>query len=416
MSDYRSLTLADFFGGHEDDPLRVPDEFAAWRAATAREQSLYQRPLAGAPGPRTLVMVDGKPREVINLASLEYMGLNRHPDVLAAMKAALDEWGTGSCGAPMLTGTTTLYKQLEARLSRHFGREATMLFPSGFSGGLGLMTAFLRPGDVAIVDERVHLCLMDGIRQSGAQLVTFPHADLAALDGWLARTRGARRVVAVDALYSMDGDLADLPGLLDVTEAHGVGLIVDEAHSMFALGERGGGVTELQGVVDRVRVVYGTFSKALSLLGGYASGSADLVEYGRLYAHSFAFSVALPPAVVAGALAGLGVWEREGPETRRRLADNARYFREGLKSLGLDTGASTSHVIPIVLGRARALLYEAGLAMIERGLYIVPIDFPAVPEHAVRFRASLSAAHTRRDLDEALTIIEDCVARPLRAR
>ena len=412
--DPRTLNLADFYSGHDTDPLCAQPEFLDWRSATAREQSLFQQSLAGAAGPRTRLLVNGTVREVINLASLDYLGLNRHPAVAAAIAAGLDQWGVGACGVPLLTGTARTHRDLERTMSDLLERPDTMLFPSGFSGGVGLMLALLRRGDVAIADARAHMCWMDGIRTSGAQLATFPHGDLHELDRLLTVHKNARRLVVVDGLYSMDGDVPDLPATLDVCEAHGVGLIVDEAHSIFALGDTGGGVTEQQGVQKRVRLLFGTFSKGLSMLGGFASGEAGLLDYARLYAHPFGFSAALPPAYAAGILTAVGI-ARDAVTLRDRLAANASYFRKSVQDLGLDTGVSTTHVVPIIF-RDRAFLYESGLRLRERGVYVVPIDYPAVPEDAVRFRISISAAHSRADLDEALTAIEEVVATPLRAR
>jgi 7-keto-8-aminopelargonate synthetase-like enzyme len=412
--DPRTLNLADFYSGHDTDPLRAQPEFLEWRSATAREQGLFQQPLAASAGPRTRLLVNGAVREVINLASLDYLGLNRHPGVAAAIAAALEQWGVGACGVPLLTGTAGIHRDLERSVSDLLERPDTMLFPSGFSGGVGLMLALLRRGDVAIADAKAHMCWMDGIRTSGAQLATFPHGDVQALDRLLTVHKSARRLVVVDGLYSMDGDVPDLPAILDVCDAHGVGLIVDEAHSIFALGDTGGGVTEQQGVQKRVRLLFGTFSKGLSMLGGFASGDAGLLDYARLYAHPFGFSAALPPAYAAGIVTAVGI-ARQAVTRREQLALNAGYFRQSLRDLGLDTGISTTHVIPIIL-KDRAFLYESGVRLRERGVYVVPIDYPAVPEDAVRFRISISAAHTREDLDEALTAIEDVVAAPLRSR
>lgn len=411
----KSLNLADFWQGHDDDPLAAPPEFVAWRAATEREQSIFQRPLGSASGPRTVLPVGGGEKRVVNLASLDYLGLNGDPRLVRAAQEALATWGTGACGVPLLSGTTRLHKELEASMSETLGRPSTMLFPSGFSGGVGLMSALLRRGDVAICDEKAHMCWLDGVRSSGAQLVLYPHEDPKALDAALSKHAGTRRLVVVDGLYSMDGDTANLPALLDVCDAHGVGLIVDEAHSIFALGENGGGVTEMHGAEKRVRLLFGTFSKSIASLGGFASGDRDLVDYARLYAHPFGFSAALPPAVVATNREAVRIARAE-PERRRRLAENASYFRAALQGLGLDTLQSTTHVVPILVNGERGLLYDAALEMLERGLFVIPIDYPAVPEESVRFRASVSAAHTREDLDTALAIIEDCVARPLRAR
>lgn len=411
----RTLNLGDFWQGHDDDPLRPPPDFTAWREATRTEQAIFQRPLASASGPRTTFSIEGKMREVVNLASLDYLGLNGDPRLVAAARDALEQWGTGACGVPLLSGTTLLHRRLEVEVSESLRAPSTMLFPSGFSGGFGLMSGLLRRGDVAIADEKAHMCWLDGIRSSGARLVLYRHEDPKALDAALTEHARARRLVVVDGLYSMDGDVANLPALLDVCDAHRVGLIVDEAHSIFALGEGGGGVTEMQDVRERVRLVFGTFSKSIASLGGFASGSEELLDYARLYAHPFGFSAALPPAIVATNLEAIRIARTE-PRRRRVLAENAAYFREGVRGLGLDTGLSSTHVVPILVGSARDLLFDAALAMLDRGLYILPIDYPAVPEDAVRFRASVSAGHTRADLDHALSVIEDCVAKPLRAR
>lgn len=414
-SHARTLNLADFFPGHDSDPLVAPEDFVAWRAATAPEQALFQRPLFAAAGPRTRVPVDGEPRDVINLASLDYLGLNRHPRLTAAAREALEVWGTGACGVPLLSGTTRLHVALEEKLSAFLQRAASVLFPSGFSGGVGLMAGLLRRGDVAIADEKAHMCWLDGIRASGAQLVMFPHQDVKALDALLTKHKAARKVVVVDGLYSMDGDVADLPALLEVTDAHGVGLVVDEAHSIFALGAHGGGATELHGAEKRVRLLFGTFSKAVASLGGFASGSRELLDYARLYSHPFGFSAALPPSIVATNMAAVEL-AAESDDRRVKLAENARYFRDNLRGLGIDTGESTTQVIPMIVGRERDVLYEAGIEMLSRGLYIVPIDYPAVPEDKVRFRVSISAGHERADLDRALELIEASVVGRLRAR
>ncbi len=409
------LTLADFYFGHDDDPLAAPADFARWRRDTAREQSLFRRTLRSAAGPRTRLRVNGRDRDVINLASLDYLGMNGDPGVAAAMTAAVESWGAGACGVPVLTGTTQLHVELEERVCALTGHTGAILFPSGFAGGIGLMGALLRRGDVAVADERAHMCWMDGVRQSGATLTTFAHNDPQDLDRVLGEHDGRRRLVVVDGLYSMDGDLANLPALLDVADAHSVGLVVDEAHSGFAIGPGGRGAAGHFGVEDRIRVYAGTFSKALSIVGGFVTGDATLMDYARFNSHCYAFSAAPPPPVVAAIMAA--VEKATADDARRRtLAENAAYFRAGVQRMGLDTGWSTTHVVPIVLGSDRDLLYSAGLEMLDRGLYIVPIDFPAVPEDAVRFRAAISAAHTRGDLDTALQIIEDCVAVPLRRR
>jgi glycine C-acetyltransferase len=411
----RTRHLGHFYLGHATDPLRPPEDFGAWRKATAREQSLNQRPLASAAGPRARLQIGDQVVDVVNLASLDYLGVNGHPRMVAAARTALERWGTGACGVPLLSGTTEAQKELERETSALLGRGDTAVFTSGFSGGVGLLSALLHRGDVAIADEKAHMCWLDGIRTAGARRVTYAHEDPVALDRTLAAHRDSRRVVIVDGLYSMDGDVARLPEILDVCESHGVGLIVDEAHSIFALGQNGGGATEAHDVEERVALLFGTYSKGIASLGGFVSGAADLLDYARFYAHPYGFSAALPPAVSAANLEGVRI-ARDEPHRRVTLAANAAYFRKQLTDLGVDIGLSTTHVVPIIVNDERALLYDAALAMLERGLYLIPIDYPAVPQDRVRFRAAISAAHTREDLDMALSVIDDCVVKPLRRK
>jgi 7-keto-8-aminopelargonate synthetase-like enzyme len=371
--------------------------------------------MAGPSLPITRVRtVDGTVR-VVNLTGYGYLGLVRHPAVVAAAKAALDEYGTGACGSPMLAGKIEPLVALERKLAALTRRPGVLVFNSGFGGALGTAAGIMRKGDVAVLDERAHVSLMDGVRLTGARLATFAHNEPADLDRVLNIHAGARRVVFVDGLYSMDGDVADLPRLLAVAESHGVGTIVDEAHSMFCFGASGGGLVEHFGVVERVGVHYGTFSKGLSAAGGFCATSLELADYLRCYANAYGFTCALPPATVAGLCAALDVVAAE-PWRRDRLAENAAYFRGALQGLGIDTGHSTTHVVPLILGEERILLYELGLELRRRGVFLTPVDYPTVSLDQVRFRASVTADHSRADLDEALQVLADVLVPALRAR
>jgi glycine C-acetyltransferase len=413
--DAEQYSLADFYFTDSDDPLKPPPEYTAWRRDTAWATSLYEPLLCGPAGPTGRLMTDAGPQRVINMTSYGYLGLVRHPEVVAAAKAALDEYGTGACGSPILSGKTLLYRDLEQRLARLTGKPAVLVFNSGFGGALGSAAGLMRKGDVAIVDARAHISLVDGIRVGGARIVFFAHNDPRALDEALAANPGGRRLVFVDGLYSMDGDMADLPALLDVAESHGVGLFVDEAHSILCCGPGGGGVVEHYGVRDRVGVQYGTFSKGFSSAGGFAAASAELIDYLRYYANPYGFTCALPPAVVAGLSVALEVMERE-TWRRERLWENAAYFRSQLQALGVNTGTSTSYVVPIIVGEDRELLYRLGCEMRDRGLFVTPVDYPTVPLDQARFRASVTTLHGRAELDEALQIVEDVFVPAMRQR
>jgi glycine C-acetyltransferase len=335
------------------------------------------------------------------------------PQAIEAQRDALGTWGSGACGVPLLSGMTRLHRELQDEMNRLTGATGTILFTSGYAGALGLCSALFRRGDAVVLDEHAHISWMDGTRMSGATLVRFAHNDPSALDEVLARHAGQRRAVIVDGLYSMDGDLADLPRLLDVCDAHGVGMIVDEAHSMFAMGKRGGGVTAHFGEQERVRVVFGTFSKALSVVGSFVSADAALTDYMRYYGHPYVFSAALPPATVAGITAAVRQVV-EDDAVRDRLAGNARYFRERLAGLGFDTGASDSHIVPVILGQERRLLYEGVRELMMRGVFVAPVDYPAVAMDRIRFRCAVSARHTREELDLALDRIAEVFASALR--
>lgn len=399
-------SLADFLYLESEDPLAPSDEFLKWCADGAWAMSLYEQSLAQGPVARTSIMVEDHAQPVINLTSYNYLGLGTHPRTVAAAKAALDEFGTGSCGSPILSGMTVLHRQLEESVSRFLGRQQTMLFNSGFGGAFGILAGLLRRGDVAILDERCHICWVEGAKAASARAEFFSHNDPDALEAALAKHEGKRRVVVVEGIYSMDGDMAALPDLVPVAKRHGVGIIIDEAHSILTAGETGRGATEHFGVEDGIVLKYGTFSKAFAGIGGFVSGPEATLRYLRFYANSYSFSCSLPPATVAALVAAVEVSQHE-PERRRRLQENARYFREQLQALGFNTGASCSQVVPIIIGSDRQKLYELGHTLRDRGLFLAPVDYPSVKEDELRFRASVTCEHDKATLDEALNILCD---------
>jgi 8-amino-7-oxononanoate synthase len=400
-----SLSLADFVVGDSTDPLTPPEGFTAWRAAGAWEATLYEPELLASAQPRTVIQYDGAPQPVINLCSYNYLGLAKHPAVLAAAHEALSKYGVGACGSPVLSGMTDLHRELERRVAKFLGREDAMLFNSGFGGALGTIAGLLRKSDVAVLDNRSHLSLRDGAVLSRSRLDRFEHNDPASLDQALSKRKSKRQLVIVEGIYSMDGDFASLEGLLEVAESHHASVFIDEAHSMLACGPNGRGAAEQFGVEHRIPLVYGTFSKAFAALGGFVAGPAETLDYLRFYAHPYVYSCALPPVVIGAVLKALEVAMAE-PQLRRRLWENAEYFRAQLTSLGLDIGASTTYIMPIVIGD-RARMYQLGHELRRRGLFVAPVDYPAVPEDRICFRACVTANHTRADLDEALNILSD---------
>ncbi len=403
--DPAKLSLSNFLAGESSDPLQAPASFTNWMRVGAWAVELYEPELLASADARTVINYGGKPRPVINLCSYNYLGLANHPEVLAAAHEALRTHGMGACGSPMLSGMTDLHRELERRVAKFLKREDAMLFNSGFGGALGTISGLLRKSDVALLDNRSHLSLRDGAVLSRCHTEKFEHNDPASLDVALTRQKGRRQLVIVEGIYSMDGDFGNLKELLAVAESHGASVFIDEAHSMLACGEHGRGAAEKFGVEDRVPLLYGTFSKAFGALGGFVAGSKETLQYLRFYAHPYVYSCALPPVVIAAILKALELGTSQ-PELRVQLWENADYFHAQLRSLGLDSGASTTYVMPIVIGD-RERMYRLGHELRRRGLWVAPVDYPAVPQDRICFRACVTAKHTRADLDEALNILAD---------
>jgi len=399
------LSLSNFLAGESNDPLEAPASFTEWMRVGAWAVKLYEPELLATADARTVISYGGKPRPVINLCSYNYLGLANHPEVIAAAHEALRTHGLGACGSPMLSGMTDLHRELERRVAKFLRREDAMLFNSGFGGALGTISGLLRKSDVALLDNRSHLSLRDGAVLSRCRTEKFEHNDAASLDVALSRQKGRRQLVIVEGIYSMDGDFGNLKELLGVAESHGASVFIDEAHSMLACGEHGRGAAEKFGVEERVPLIYGTFSKAFGALGGFVAGSKETLQYLRFYAHPYVYSCALPPVVIAAILKALELGTSQ-PALRAQLWENADYFHAQLESLGLDSGASTTYVMPIVIGD-RERMYRLGHELRRRGLWVAPVDYPAVPQNRICFRACVTAKHTRADLDEALNILAD---------
>lgn len=406
--DPAKLSLSNFLAGETSDPLQAPPSFTNWMRVGAWAVELYEPELLASADARTTIDYGGKSQSVINLCSYNYLGLANHPEVIAAAHGALKTHGLGACGSPMLSGMTDLHRELEHRIAEFLGREDAMLFNSGFGGALGTISGLLRKSDVAILDNRSHLSLRDGAVLSRCRTEKFEHNDPDSLDTALKRQGGRRQLVIVEGIYSMDGDFGNLKELIAVAEKHGARMFIDEAHSILGCGDHGRGAAEKFGVEKYFPLAYGTFSKAFGSLGGFVAGSKETLQYLRFYAHPYVYSCALPPVVIAGILKALEISIRE-PQLRTQLWENADYFHAQLRSLGIDTGRSTTYIMPLVIGD-RERMYRLGHELRRRGLWVAPVDYPAVPQKGICFRACVTAKHTRADLDEALNILADTLA------
>jgi 8-amino-7-oxononanoate synthase len=346
--------------------------------------------------------VDG--RRLLNLVSYNYLGLNGDPRVAAAAKQAIDRYGTSVSASRIVSGERPMHRTLEAALAQMHGTEDCVAMVSGHATNVTVIGCLVGPGDAIVHDSLSHNSILQGAMLSGAQRLQFPHNDVAALQRTLrsVRPRSKRILVVIEGHYSMDGDVPDLPAMIEAVRQHDAYLMVDEAHSIGVLGATGRGVAEHFGIdPSEVDIWMGTLSKTLSGCGGYIAASHDLVEYLRCSAPGFVYSVGLSPPVAAAALAALGIM-RDEPERVRRLNANGRLFLEEARAAGLDTGGSIgAAIVPVILGSSIRAARVSDL-LFHRGINVQPILRPAVPERSARLRFFLSSLHTPEQICTAV--------------
>jgi glycine C-acetyltransferase len=353
--------------------------------------------------------VDG--REVINLASNNYLGLANHPKLVEASVEAARQYGAGSGAVRTISGTMSLHVKLEERIAAFKNVEACVVFQSGFAANAGTVSAVLTPEDHIISDELNHASIIDGCRLSKAKIHVFAHRDASAADSKLRALEGVagRKLLITDGVFSMDGDIGPLPELAEVAERHGAIMMVDDAHSSGVLGRNGRGSIDHFNVHGRVDIQVGTLSKAIGVLGGYVCGTRDLIDYLQHRARPFLFSTSHPPAVAAACLEAFDLLESE-PERIERLWKNTRHFQAGLRQAGFSVGGSETPITPIHVGDA-AKAFEFSRALFESGVFATGIGFPTVAQGKARIRAIVTATHTAEQLDRALEIISSVARR-----
>ena len=412
-----NFSLADFFYNDNPDVLGAPSDFDKWitHPVVRRSFSFFEQELLEAPRVSTRIRsnLDGKERRVINLTSYNYLGLSTHPEVIAATKAALDKYGLGSSGAPLLSGTFDIHTEFARRLAEFKQKEDCLLYSSGLGANVGAIQGMMRKGDYLILDEKCHKSLIDGGSLSGTKMLFFAHNDMKNLEMMLEKAKGRRTLVAVEGVYSMDGDLPKLTEILEFCENYGAGLYIDEAHSTLIFGENGRGVAEHFGVEDRIGISFGTLSKSFGGVGGFVCAKKPLIRYLKGYSSPWNFSCAPSPAVIGGLMKALEVATRD-TSLKDALWANVDYMRDGLEGMGLNLGESESQVIPIIIGYSGEKLMSYAESMQKRGLFLQPVDFPAVPAHSRRFRISVSSQLTKSEMDESLSIIGDVIVRGLK--
>lgn len=372
--------------------------FTAAREAIAQGLYPYFQPIEHSDD--TEVVIRGARK--IMVGSNNYLGLTHHPYVLERARDALYRYGTGCTGSRFLNGTLDMHEELEERLARFMGHAAALVFSTGYQTNLGIIATLAGRGSVVIHDRLNHASLIDASLLSSGELVRYPHGDLQALRRLLERHWDAPGgvLVVTDGVFSMEGDIADLPAIVALAREYGARVMVDDAHALGVLGENGGGTAQHFHMEDEVDVTMATFSKSLASIGGAAAGPEPVIHYLKHHARALIFSASMPPSAVATVLACLDVIERE-PERRAQLWQNATYLREGLKTLGFDTVTSETPVIPVVTGTMENT-FVFWRKLFDAGVFTNPVLPPAVPENSCRLRTSVMATHSRAQLDRVL--------------
>ena len=380
-----------------------PLAFLSEQLESWKQEGTYQRLRELQSACEPVARVDG--REVINLASNNYLGLANDPRLVEAAVAAAKKYGAGSGAVRTISGTMSIHMELERRIAAFKNVEACVVFQSGFAANAGTVSSVLTRDDHVISDELNHASIIDGCRLSRAKIHVFAHRNAAAAEAKLKELQDqpGRKLLITDGVFSMDGDIGPLPQLVEVAERYGAIMMVDDAHSSGVLGRNGRGTIDHFGLHGRVDIQVGTLSKAVGVLGGYVCGSRDFIEYLYHRARPFLFSTSHPPAVAAACLAAFDILEQE-PERIHQLWANTRYFQDTLRGNGFSTGQSETPITPIMVGAAKTAL-AFSKRLFDEGLFATGIGYPTVPEGKARIRTIVTSAHTREQLDRAIEIL-----------
>jgi glycine C-acetyltransferase len=369
-----------------------------------REQKLYQKLRVLETEQLPVSRFDG--REVINLSSNNYLGLTTHPKLRARALEAIEKWGVGSGAVRTIAGTMAIHMELEEKIAKFKHVEASVVFQSGFTANAGTVQAILGREDIIISDQLNHASIIDGCRLSRAEIKVFPHKDVEACETILRgiEDRPCHKLLITDGVFSMEGDIAPLPQLVELAEKYGCIMMIDDAHASGVLGRNGRGTVDHFNLHGRVDIQVGTLSKAIGALGGYICSTRDTIEFLYHRGRPFLFSTSHPPSVVAACLAAFDVLEQE-PQLIDRLWANTKFFKEGLKKLGFNTGVSETPITPVIVGDA-ALAHEFSRQLFAAGVFAQGIGFPTVPVGKARIRTIVTATHTQEELTSALEILE----------
>lgn len=379
---------------------KLYDRIAAFKDANAiKEKGLYPYFRAIESGQDTEVVIDGK--KVLMFGSNSYLGLTNHPKIKEASKAAIDKYGTGCAGSRFLNGTLDIHIELERRLAAYVGKEAAVLFSTGFQVNLGVISCLLDRNDYLILDEYDHASIIDGSRLSFSRSIKYAHNDMDDLRKKLSRLpEDAAKLIVADGIFSMEGDLVNLPEIVKIANEFGANIMMDDAHSLGVIGLNGSGTASHFGLTDEVDLIMGTFSKSLASLGGFIAGTEETIEFVKHRARSLMFSASMPPSAVASVIAALDIIESE-PERIDRLWANTNHAKKLLLDAGFDIGHTDSPIIPIYI-RDNDKTFQITNVLSKNGIFVNPVVSPAVPSDASLLRFSLMATHTFEQIEEAV--------------
>ncbi len=367
---------------------------------------IYLNPLATAPTAQVQAYdrYTKSVRPYLNFSSYNYLGYSVYPEVIREVQDTLAKYGTGAASAPLFSGYYDVTERLEKKIAAFKNKEAALVFPTGYSANVGVLSGLLKPGDVAVLDILAHASIYDGAKLAGAEIKVFSHNSPRHLERVLKSLNTRRAIVCVEGVYSMDGDLARLPEIVALCRKYGVKILIDEAHATLIFGEHGRGVAEHFGVEDAMDISIGTFSKSFGAIGGFAAGDEKLINYLRFSARSYIFSCAMAPHTAAGILKILEIYDRDKSQ-REKLWDNVRYMHKALTDAGLDIGDTQSQVVPVFVGE-ELRLREVGRRIYEKGLYTGIVTYPAVSSKRTRLRLSVSSYHTQEQMDTCSAILK----------
>ena len=406
-------TLADFVIQRRQEPdifswTKPFDEAESY--LTERGLNLYRRVIKSENGNKAIVEdpITGKDREMIMLGSNSYLGLNTHPRVKQAALNAINKYGVGAGSPPHFSGYYDLHRTLEAQLAEMKGTDDAVVFPSGYATNVGLLSCFLGSKDTIIIDKLAHASIIDGAIMSGAKITTFRHNDMNSLERVLSQTQKnpqGDRLVVVEGVYSMDGDIAPLSEIYSLVKKYNAKIMVDEAHATGVLGKTGMGSPEHFDLEGKLDLVMGTFSKSLGGIGGFVAGKKEVIKYLRYYSRAYFFAASPTPMQVAAQIEAMNVLKEE-PNWHKQLWDNIKYFHGELRNRGYDIERTQTAITPIVIGETQKMRAVTKF-LHDQNIFINPVPYPAVARKKDRLRVSLSAIHTREDLDTTLSVLDE---------